>query len=132
MTKFTYISLSILLCTILISCYNQKFEQGKKLYTTHCESCHQVNGEGLAKLYPPIKNSDYWKNNQNLIPCIIKNGLKDTITVNGAIYTTQMAGIPQLTAYEISNIINYINYTWYDNSDGIEFKEIKDALDQCK
>lgn len=130
----TYIYIGILIFTLIISfsCNNQKFTQGAFLYERHCESCHQANGEGLAKLYPPLKNSDYWENNIADVPCIIRNGLKDTILVNGTEYTTQMAGIPSLTEYEISNIMNYINYTWYDSKHKFEIKEIVEGLDKCK
>ncbi|MEM6522979.1 MAG: c-type cytochrome, partial [Bacteroidota bacterium] len=32
-------------------------------YLQHCSSCHQKNGEGLARLYPPLADSDYLENN---------------------------------------------------------------------
>ena len=129
---YLYIGIISLSCITFISCNNQKFRQGEFLYEKHCESCHQAGGEGLAKLYPPLKDSDYWTKNMNQIPCIIRNGIKDTIVVNGVQYSTQMAGIPSLTEYEISNIINYINYTWYDNDDGIKIKEVLKNLNNCK
>lgn len=129
---YIYIVAISLTFIIFISCNHQKFKQGKFLYEKHCESCHQAGGEGLAKLYPPLKDSDYWRDNMDDIPCIIRNGLKDTIRVNGIEYSTPMAGIPSLTEYEISNIINYINYAWYDSSHKIKFKDVLENLDDCK
>lgn len=125
-------SLAIIISSFLISCGNQKFEQGKKLYQTHCESCHQANGEGLAKLYPPLKDSDYWLNNQSKVPCIIRNGLKDTISVNQITYSTHMLAIPQLTDYEICNIMNYINQDWYNSEEKTDIKDVKNNLEKCK
>lgn len=117
---------------ITISCSNQNYNRGKKLYETHCESCHQTDGNGLAKLYPTLNNADYWKENKLKIPCIIRYGIEDTIQVNGVSYSTQMNGIPELTEYEISNIINYIDYTWYENGRKLKIEEIKTALKNCK
>ncbi len=31
--------------------------KGKQVYTTNCVACHQVNGQGLAPVFPPIKGS---------------------------------------------------------------------------
>ncbi len=115
-----------------LGCSSNKYEQGEKLYETHCASCHQMNGEGLGKLYPPLNQSDYWKNNINSVPCIIRNGLKDTISVNGKTYNTAMAGIPQLTEYEIANIVNFIQSKWYQNQEEITIKTINSNLKNCK
>src|SRR5690606_8318044 len=30
---------------------------GVALYATHCQACHQENGEGLAGAFPPLKGS---------------------------------------------------------------------------
>jgi mono/diheme cytochrome c family protein len=128
----TLLSLTLVLLSFLASCGNQQFGQGEKLYQVHCESCHQANGEGLAKLYPPLKESDYWLNNQKNVPCIIRYGLKDTISVNQTIYSTHMLAIPQLTDYEICNIMNYINQDWYSNIEKIDIKEVKNSLKKCK
>jgi mono/diheme cytochrome c family protein len=128
----TVLSLTLVFLGFLASCGNQQFEQGKKLYQVHCESCHQTNGEGLAKLYPPLKDSDYWLDNQNKIPCIIRYGLKDTISVNQTTYSTHMLAIPQLTDYEICNIMNYINQDWYSKKEETLIKEVKNSLEKCK
>ena len=38
--------------------YAKYMIQGKQLYTTHCSNCHQENGDGLGKLFPPLAKSD--------------------------------------------------------------------------
>ncbi len=117
---------------ILLCCTQEKYKHGAKLYKEYCSNCHQDNGNGLSKLYPPISNSDYWRNNQNKIPCIIKNGLSESIVVNGVSYDTPMQGFPNLTESDISNIINHINDKWYDNLPEKRINDIKANLDQCK
>ena len=67
----------------------------------------------MGGLYPPLAHSDYLVNNQNILPRIIKFGLKDTITVNGKVYDFQaMEGFGSLTPFQINNIICYINTNW--------------------
>ena len=125
---FTYLVDAILLFS---SCSNQKYKQGAFVYEKNCENCHQKKGEGLALLYPPLSNSDYWVKHQNEIPCIIRNGLSDTIYVNRKLYNTSMAGIKDLSDNEIANVINYINNAWYPNIEETTIQEIKDQLKAC-
>lgn len=90
------------------------------------------DGSGLGKVLPPIADSDYLQNNYTQLPCIIRHGLKDTILVNGNEYTQAMEGIKLLSEVEMSNIINYINYKWYDNTlPSQSLNAIKETLDSC-
>ena len=61
----------------------ESINNGMNLFVTNCSACHQKDGLGLAQLYPPLKNSSYFKVNYAKLPCIIRNGLKGPITVNG-------------------------------------------------
>lgn len=124
----SFISITILICT---SCFTQKYKRGGELYKTHCAACHQDDGKGLAKLYPPLNGADYWVENQKKLPCIIKYGIKDTLVINGIKYDTPMQGISELTEYEISNIINYINHKWHPTIEPLNINEIKAHLNNC-
>lgn len=117
---------------ILLGCTSQNYDQGKTLYDSQCASCHRSDGEGLAKLYPPIKGSDYWREHLEDVPCIIRNGISDTITVNGVTFTTPMQGIPDLTEYEIANIISYIQHEWYPEDSKMDISQVKKSLGNCK
>jgi mono/diheme cytochrome c family protein len=33
------------------------YDEGAKIYDTHCKSCHQENGAGVAPAYPPLANN---------------------------------------------------------------------------
>ncbi len=129
--KITYQVLYILIFCFLFSCYNAKYKQGEELYLKYCVNCHQVDGKGLAQLYPPISSADYWLNNQSSIPCIIKHGLKDTIQVNQVQYSSEMIGIKNLTENDICNIINFINYKWYPQFKETTISQVKSQLDNC-
>lgn len=101
----------------LDSCIFNQEPQGKVLYDFHCSSCHMPDGQGLKSLYPPIAQSDYTQENASELACIIRNGIKDTITVNGKTYNNPMPGIPELNSVEIANIANYIMQELNDEKD---------------
>ena len=77
--------------------FTQYFLKGEELYKQHCSNCHQLNGQGLAMLYPPLDGADYVANNANTIPCIIKHGLSGPLTVNGNEFNQPMPAFEQLS-----------------------------------
>ncbi len=125
---------ALLLCSIaiLLSCSEEKYVQGQRIYEYHCGNCHMNDGTGLVKVYPPLKNSDYLYNNIDNLPCIIKNGISGEIVVNGITYNEAMLGYPDLSDAEISNLTNYIISKWANSNDPFTFKKIKSSLEKCQ
>ncbi len=134
--------LSILLiaqCSMLTTSCNQDevkrkqyYIDGQVLYKTHCANCHQENGQGLAGLYPPIMGSDYLKKNKELILCSMRNGLQDTIVVNGKTYHQPMPANTQLQALDIAEIATYIYNEWGNEKVITDVKSVQKVLERCK
>ena len=116
---------------ILISCQSNRHKQGERLYIANCAACHGIQGEGLKSLYPPLKNSDYYENNIDQIACIIKHGLRDTISVNGKIFKMEMLGVSSLNEVEITNLVNYMNHLWYPKQEYLSLQATKRKLAAC-
>ena len=106
--------------------------QGMSLYTKHCQQCHQANGEGLAALYPPLKNADYLLEDLPRAACIIKNGLVQSIKVNDVSYNQMMPGVTQLTPLEVAEIITYITNSWGNAKGLTEVKDVEKWLQECE
>jgi cytochrome c551 len=102
---------------------------GQRLYETHCANCHGKNGEGLSNLYPPLLNADYLKNRDAAI-CIIKNGGKNPIIVNGKLYSQPMPKIAALYDIDIAQISTYV-YGKFMHSDSLIKAENVQAI-KCK
>ncbi len=113
----------IALC-FLYACHNTTFVQGKRYYTDLCASCHMEDGTGLVALIPSLQNSEYLKNEQAKLPCIIRKGIPDTSFV-------AMPAYKDLTAYEIANIINYINSSFGNNIGPQTINQIEARLTAC-
>ena len=105
--------------------------QGENLYKTYCTSCHQSDGKGLAKLYPPLANSDYLMEDIPRAACIIKYGKYDEIVVNGVSYSQLMPSLTHLTNLEIAEILTYITNTW-ENKSGIQHvSDVERWINEC-
>lgn len=109
------------------------YKQGKTLYTRMCANCHQENGEGLKGLVPPLAKADYLSTHRSELSCVIKNGLKGNIVVNGVTYGTQeMLGIKGMTEFEIANIMNYIGSSWGNTEKLWTVDEVREGLKDCE
>lgn len=89
------------------------------------------DGKGLRGLIPPLANADYLKNNPSQIACIIRNGMTGKIQVNGKEYEQAMQAIPQLSDFEIANVINYINQAWGNDYGFRTIQEVRTSLENC-
>ncbi|GAB4163287.1 MAG: hypothetical protein Tsb0033_23450 [Winogradskyella sp.] len=89
-------------------------ERGKIVYDDLCITCHMVNGKGVPKIFPPLAQSDYLKDNQKESIKAIKNGLSGEIMVNGVTYNSVMAPLG-LSDKEVADVMNYINNSWGNN-----------------
>lgn len=89
------------------------------------------DGAGLKMLIPPLANSDFLEKNQENLPCILKNGIKGPILVNGKTYNTEMVGIKSLNDVQINNIINFINHAWGNDYGDSNVKVVEERLESC-
>ena len=90
------------------------------------------DGTGLQGIIPPLAGSDYLAANQGLLPCLIRNGYKGEMIVNGRIYNTEMQGIKELTEFEITNVINYVNTAWGNDIEIVKHLDVRAALEACE
>jgi hypothetical protein len=80
----------------------------------------------------PGSGSDWLRDRPEEVPCIIRYGQKGAITVNGQVYDQQeMPGVKELSDFEITNILNYINQAWGNTYGDVSYPMVKSALEDC-
>jgi cytochrome c551 len=99
--------------------------EGERLYGIYCANCHQKDGTGLARLYPPLKNSDYMLVNRQKVLCGMRYGQQGAITVNGVVFNQPMPANPSITDLEIAEIATYIYTVFADSVQIITANEVK-------
>lgn len=112
--------------------FKQYYAEGEQLYLKKCSNCHQANGEGLRKVYPPVAGSDFLRNNLERVVCGMKYGMDGEITVNGVGFQQAMPGDITLTALEVAEIATYVYNTWGEERGLIDAKDIGPLLDSCR
>lgn len=109
----------------------QYFVEGYQLYTTNCSNCHQVDGKGMLNLYPPISGSQTLSD-KALLACIIKNGMRDTILVNGRKFSRPMPPNAKLSDIEVAEIVTYVTVKWGKDSIYTKIEAVRSSLANCK
>lgn len=100
---------------------------GALLYATHCQSCHQANGEGLPGAFPSLKGSTIVDGDDlELYVDIIMNGYdaRPEFGVMPGIGTMM-----ELTAAEIAAIINHERTSWGNSGTTVSEQDINGILD---
>lgn len=111
--------------------YKQYYVQGEELYKSYCANCHQLDGSGLGRVYPPLSKSDFIEQNFEEVICIIKYGRSGELWVNGTMYNQPMKGNPELTDLEVAEIATYIYNTWNTQRGIVEVGEVTPILAGC-
>jgi len=118
-------------CSIKDPKFQQYYAQGQVLYEKHCSNCHQKNGQGLGRVYPPLASSDYLNTNFEKSLCLMKYGTQSELLVNGKSFNKAMPAIPSLTELEIAEIATYIGNSWDAQKGLIDVTKASKILGNC-
>ena len=121
-----------LLLLPLPGCFSNNRHQGEKLYALHCASCHGDQGQGLARLIPPLAGSDYLASHRTELPCLLRKGQNKVIVVNGVGYHNIMPGNKSLTPAQMTNLLNYIESHWGNEAAPRTIRDVQLQLDSCR
>lgn len=105
---------------------------GATLYTANCQSCHQQNGEGLKGAFPPLKGSKIvLDDNPEIMIDIIMNGYSGR-AAEGFGVMPAIGTINNLTAEEITAIINHEKTSWGNDAIKITADEVNKIIELLK
>ena len=82
-------------------------DMGKRIFSTTCAACHQINGEGIPNVFPPLAKSDFLNKDKNRAIHAVVNGLSGQITVNGKNFNGIMPA-QILNDEQIAAVLTYV------------------------
>lgn len=85
----------------------EKLVQGKALFTSICQACHQADAKGIPGAFPPLAGSTYFASDPNKAIRAVLYGLSEKITVNGKEFNGVMPK-QSLSDAQISAVITYV------------------------
>jgi mono/diheme cytochrome c family protein/glucose/arabinose dehydrogenase len=110
-----------------LSAANQKrFDAGKIRYQTLCVACHQLTGQGLAGLAPPLAGSEWVEGPESRLARIILHGVRGEITAAGVTFNIEMPPLgASLDDAAIAEILTYVRNEWGNRASVVEASAIK-------
>ena len=116
---------------LLASCFTNRQNEGQRLYAARCANCHGEQGQGLARLIPPLAGADYLAKHRAELPCLIRRGQQGRVVVNGIEYNSVMPGHNDLTDSQITNILNYVQSEWGNKQPRFTTHDVSELLRPC-
>lgn len=105
---------------------------GVALFTANCQACHQENGEGLKGAFPPLKGSNIvLSDSAEIMVNIIMNGYEG-LASQGYGPMPPIGTTNNLSAAEISAIMNHEKTSWGNNAKKVTPDEIQKLMDAVK
>jgi mono/diheme cytochrome c family protein len=85
---------------------------GEKLYKGSCVACHELDGSGAPRIYPPLPgNANLQSANPASAIKIVLDGA-ETITTPRAPNTGSMPAYPKWSDQEVADVVTYIRNAW--------------------
>jgi mono/diheme cytochrome c family protein len=100
-------------------------ERGKKIYTTYCLSCHQVDGSGVPRLNPPLIKTKWVLGDKKRLIKVILHGMDEPIEIDGEEYDNVMAPHGFLKDEEVADVLTYIRNSFGNKASVITPAEVK-------
>ena len=111
-----WLSAAALLLTSASAVDSARLQRGQELYVRNCFACHQLDGSGVAGVFPPLAKSDYLAADVERSIRAVVQGLTGNIVVNGQTYSGLMPPIV-LDDADVADVFTYVLNNW-DNPGG--------------
>jgi mono/diheme cytochrome c family protein len=98
---------------------------GQEIYLTRCTSCHQMNGEGVPGVFPPLKESEFVAGDKGRLIRVILNGLSGDLVVSGVSYSGMMPPWGSfLDDQQVADVLTYIRANFGNAADAVTLAEV--------
>ena len=95
---------------------------GEEVYNSRCAACHQVNGLGIAGVFPSLVNTEMMKQPDKIFDHL-------HIVVHGKEGTAMQAFGAQLGLKELAAVVTYERNAWGNNTgDAIQASQVNAVL----
>src|SRR5690554_12961 len=96
---------------------------GQSSYLRHCQACHQADGNGMPRVFPPLAGNPHVSDPEHIAKTVV-HGLSGPLTVNNVDYNSAMPPMAYLSDEEVSNIVAYVMLQWSDAESSLTAEDV--------
>jgi nitrite reductase (NO-forming) len=89
----------------------ERIARGATVYKQVCMACHQPEGQGIPKAFPPLAKSDYLNGDEDRAISTVLHGLQGKVVVNGETYESIMPALG-FNDEQVANVLTYVFSQW--------------------
>jgi nitrite reductase (NO-forming) len=104
-----------------------RMARGKAVFMGTCSTCHQLEGQGIASVFPPLAKSDFLMADARRSIRIVLAGLQGEVVVNGQKYNNVMPPLANFTDHEIADVLTYVRNSFGNSATPIGVEEVAEA-----
>jgi nitrite reductase (NO-forming) len=104
----------------------ERISLGKMVYTANCQACHQSEGQGIDRAFPPLAKSDFLNADVDRSIRVITHGLEGPIKVNGQTYNSTMPKL-KLSDEDVANVMTYVLNNWGNKGGEVTPEQVEKA-----
>jgi nitrite reductase (NO-forming) len=101
-----------------------RMARGKAVFMGTCSTCHQLEGQGLASVFPPLAGSDFLMADPERSIRIVLGGLSGEVVVKGQKYNNVMPPLANFTDHEIADVLSFVRNSFGNQGAPIEAKDV--------
>ncbi|MBL0172913.1 MAG: cytochrome c [Gemmatimonadaceae bacterium] len=102
-------------------------QAGVPLVYARCVGCHQLNGQGIPNVYPPLTGDSRVNGPIDRAIAITLHGIEGALAVNGRPFLSAMLpsgdGLP-MTNEEIASVLTYARSSWGNTATAVSAADV--------
>jgi len=98
--------------------------EGRITYMLVCSACHQMTGQGIPHMFPPLAQSDFLRQDKTRAIAIVLNGLSGPVKVNGERYLSVMPPQRQLSDRQIAGALSFVRSHFGNQLDAVTPEQV--------
>jgi mono/diheme cytochrome c family protein len=104
-----------------------RMANGEKLYKGSCVACHELDGSGAPRIYPPLPGNANLQSADPLSTLRIVLDGAETITTKRAPNTGSMPGYAKMSDQEVADVVTYIRNAWGNAAPAVTAADVAKA-----
>jgi nitrite reductase (NO-forming) len=103
---------------------DEQMAAGKAIFATTCQACHQAEGQGVPRVFPPLAKSDFLMADKARAIGVVLGGKSGALVVNGDTYNNAMPPWSHLSDEAVANVLTYVRNSWGNTGDPVTAADV--------